>query len=174
MLTPPMPYSGGKQWVAKQIVDLFPPHAGYIEPFAGALSALLAKTPSELEVVNDLDGDIVAFWRVLRDQPEELERVCALTPHSRLETVLAGDREGVSDLERARRARHGSHPWHGQGTPGRLDGSKLMARLRTIKPNHWVRHVRIATRQSNSPEPIMTGRLNGESTENRSLGNEPF
>lgn len=49
-----------------------------------------------------------------------------------------------------------------------------MARLRTIKPNHWVRHVRIATRQSNSPEPIMTGRLNGESTENRSLGNEPF
>ncbi|MDI9627068.1 MAG: DNA adenine methylase [Acidobacteriota bacterium] len=104
MLTPPMPYSGGKQRVAKQIVDLFPPHAGYIEPFAGALSVLLAKTPSELEVVNDLDGDIVAFWRVLRDQPEELERVCALTPHSRLETVLAGDREGVSDLERARRA----------------------------------------------------------------------
>lgn len=103
MLTPPMPYSGGKQRVAKQIVDLFPPHAGYIEPFAGALSVLLAKTPSELEVVNDLDGDIVAFWRVLRDQPEELERVCALTPHSRLETVLAGDREGVSDLERARR-----------------------------------------------------------------------
>lgn len=97
MLTPPMPYSGGKQRVAKQIVDLFPPHAGYIEPFAGALSVLLAKTPSELEVVNDLDGDIVAFWRVLRDQPEELERACALTPHSRLETALAGDREGVSD-----------------------------------------------------------------------------
>ena len=66
---------------------------------------LLAKTPSELEVVNDLDGDIVAFWRVLRDQPEGLERACALTPHSRLETVLAGDREGVSDLERVRHFR---------------------------------------------------------------------
>ena len=102
-MKPPMPYSGGKQRVAEQIVALLPPHDGYIEPFAGALSVLLAKPASSMEVVNDLDGDIVAFWRVLRDQPAQLERACALTPHSRAETVQAGHRDGVDDVERARR-----------------------------------------------------------------------
>ena len=103
MTAPPMPYSGGKQRIAEQIVSLFPAHQGYVEPFAGALSVLLAKEPVRFEVVNDLDGDIVAFWRVLRDHPDDLERVCALTPHSRLETQLSGQREQVTDLERARR-----------------------------------------------------------------------
>lgn len=103
-MKPPMPYSGGKQRIADAIVSLFPEHEGYVEPFAGALSVLLAKEPSVLEVVNDLDGEIVAFWRVLRDQPGELERVCALTPHSRLETEISGDRNSsIDDLERARR-----------------------------------------------------------------------
>ena len=103
-MKPPMPYSGGKQRIADAIVALLPEHDGYIEPFAGALSVLLAKPPSAMEAVNDLDGDIVAFWRVLRDRPAELERVCALTPHSRLETQLAGDLgNDVGDLERARR-----------------------------------------------------------------------
>lgn len=100
---PPMPYSGGKQRIASAIANLLPPHDGYIEPFAGALSVLLAKPPSDLEVVNDLDGDIVTFWRVLRDRPADLERVCALTPHARLEARLARDRSDVDDLERARR-----------------------------------------------------------------------
>lgn len=102
-MKPPMPYSGGKQRIAEAIVSTFPEHQSYIEPFAGALSVLLAKPPSPLEVVNDLDGDIVTFWRVLRDRPWDLERVCALTPHSREETRLAGDRSDVDELERARR-----------------------------------------------------------------------
>lgn len=102
-MKPPFPYFGGKQRIADQIVALFPEHSHYVEPYCGGLSVLLAKRPSPLETVNDLDGDIVAFWRVLRDQPDELERVAALTPHSREESVLARDREGVDDLERARR-----------------------------------------------------------------------
>ena len=71
-----MPYSGGKQRIAQAIADLLPPHESYIEPFAGALSVLLAKEPAPLEVVNDLNGDLVTFWRILRDQPDDLERVC--------------------------------------------------------------------------------------------------
>lgn len=103
-MKPPMPYSGGKQRVADAIAALLPQHDGYIEPFAGALSVLLAKHPSPLEVVNDLDGDIVAFWRVLRDRPADLERACALTPHSRLETQNAGNLgPDVDEVERARR-----------------------------------------------------------------------
>lgn len=102
-MKPPFPYFGGKQRIADQIVALFPEHGHYIEPYCGGLSVLLAKRPSKLETVNDLDGDIVAFWRVLRDRPSDLERVCALTPHSRAESLAARDLDDVGDLERARR-----------------------------------------------------------------------
>jgi DNA adenine methylase len=50
---------------------------------------LLAKRPSRMETVNDLDGEVMAFWRILRDRPAELERVCALTPHGRAEHAAA-------------------------------------------------------------------------------------
>lgn len=102
-IAPPMPYFGGKQRTAASLVALFPDHEHYVEPFAGGLSVLLAKAPSKLETVNDLDGDIVTFWRVLRDRPEELERVAALTPHSRAEHQISRDRDDIDDLERARR-----------------------------------------------------------------------
>lgn len=97
-----MPYFGGKQRIAPRIVDLLPEHRHYVEPFAGGLSILLAKPPSKMETVNDLDHAIMTFWRVLRDQPSELERVCALTPHARAEHAAAAGLE-VDDLERARR-----------------------------------------------------------------------
>lgn len=102
-LKPPFEYYGGKATLAPQIAGILPDHDHYVEPFAGGLSVLLAKPMSRAETVNDLDGDLVTFWRVLRDQPEELERVCAMTPHSREEFALAQDRSGVDDLERARR-----------------------------------------------------------------------
>ena len=102
-LKPPFQYYGGKAHLAPKIAPLLPPHDHYVEPFAGGLSVLLAKEPSLAETVNDLDGDLVTFWRVLRDQPEELERVCSLTPHSVDELVCAADRSGVPDLEVARR-----------------------------------------------------------------------
>lgn len=102
-MKPPFAYFGGKQRIADEIVARFVEHEHYIEPYAGGLSVLLAKRPSKMETINDLDQDIMTFWRVLRDQPTELERVCALTPHSRAESLEARDRENVEDLERARR-----------------------------------------------------------------------
>lgn len=101
---PPFAYFGGKQNLASKIVRLLPPHHHYIEPFAGGLSVLLAKPPSRLETVNDLDHDLIHFWRVLRDRPTDLARVCALTPHSRAEYQQSAHRgEYLDDLERARR-----------------------------------------------------------------------
>lgn len=97
-----MPYFGGKMRIAERIVALFPEHGHYVEPYAGSLSVLLAKPLSKMETANDLDGDIVTFWRMLRDRPDEMARVCALTPHSRAERNLAYE-PAVSDLERARR-----------------------------------------------------------------------
>lgn len=107
-MRPPVPYFGGKQRIADRLVALLPEHKHYVEPFAGGLSVLLAKPMSTLETVNDLDGDIVCFWRVLRDRPEELARACALTPHSRGELAAARERDDLDghttgELERARR-----------------------------------------------------------------------
>lgn len=102
-MKPPMPYFGGKQTIADRIVALFPEHDGYIEPFAGGLSVLFAKPVSRMEVVNDINEDLVTFWRVLRDRTDELIHVCGLTPHSRSEMRLSWTREGVDELERARR-----------------------------------------------------------------------
>ena len=100
----PFAYFGGKSRLASQIVDLLPAHDHYVEPFAGSLAVLLAKPRSKMETVNDRDGHLMTFWRVLRDQPEELARLMALTPHSRAEYVAAADLDSdLTDIERARR-----------------------------------------------------------------------
>lgn len=91
-LRPPFAYYGGKQMLATSIAAMFTEHTHYVEPYAGGLSVLLAKRPSRLETVNDLDGDIVHFWRILRERPGELARACAKERPRELD-----------DLERARR-----------------------------------------------------------------------
>lgn len=103
-MRPPIPYFGSKQLAAERIISAFPAHQHYVEPFGGSLSVLLAKPPVAVETVNDLDGKLMTFWRVLRDRPDDLARVCALTPHSRAEFAASGDlTDDLDDLEVARR-----------------------------------------------------------------------
>ena len=136
---PPVPYFGGKQTIADWIAGHFPAHGHYVEPFGGGLSVLLAKPPSRMETVNDLDGKLMTWWRVLRDRPAELARVCALTPHARGELEAAIE-EATDELETARRVwvqltqsrsatlrrtgwRNYVHPGSSSiGMPGYLDG----------------------------------------------------
>jgi DNA adenine methylase len=101
-IRPPMAYYGGKTSLATWIVEHFPPHVHYVEPFAGSLAVMLAKSPSPMETVNDLDRDLMTFWRVLRNRPEDLARVCALTPHARAEHHDAYA-DAADELEQARR-----------------------------------------------------------------------
>lgn len=101
-LKSPVQYFGAKQQIAEQLVALMPEHMGYIEPYAGSLSVLLAKPESKIEVVNDLDHRLMTFWRVLRDRPEELLHVAEFTPHSREELERAAALDGDTDLELAR------------------------------------------------------------------------
>jgi DNA adenine methylase len=99
---PPVPYFGGKITIAPDIAAILPAHRHYVEPYCGSLSVLLAKAPSRMETVNDLDLELVTFWRVIRDHPGELGRVCTLTPHSRAEHHGAYE-PADGDLETARR-----------------------------------------------------------------------
>lgn len=104
MTAPPMAYYGGKTRLASRIAALLPAHEHYVEPFAGSLAVLLAKKPSRMETVNDLDGLLMTFWRVLRDKPAEIIRECALTPHSRAEYLdaRAAHLDDLDDVEKAR------------------------------------------------------------------------
>lgn len=90
--------------MAKWIISHFPPHDLYIEPFGGAGSVLMRKPPAQGEIYNDLDGDMVNVFRVLRDpaKAKELERLLRLTPFAYEEYKRAYD-PCEDEIERARR-----------------------------------------------------------------------
>ena len=101
---PAIRYHGGKFRLASWIIGYFPEHRCYVEPFGGGASVLLKKEPSEAEVYNDLDGDVVNLFRVLRNQEtaQQLIDACALTPYSRDEFSCAYE-DCDNRVEQARR-----------------------------------------------------------------------
>lgn len=101
LTSPPVRYPGGKWRIASWIIAQFPPHLTYCEPFCGGASVFFRKQPSYHEVLNDLDGEIVNFFEVLRARPDELERQLRLTPFSRTEYYASFAPSG-DPLERAR------------------------------------------------------------------------
>jgi DNA adenine methylase len=96
---------GGKFSHLEWLLPLLPDAHHYCEPFAGSAAVLLNRAPSPVETYNDIDGEVVNFFQVLRDRPEEMMRAIALTPFSREEFYKAihGGTVGISKLERARR-----------------------------------------------------------------------
>ena len=84
-LRSPITWFGGKGCFRRKLLPLFPPHTGYVEPFGGGASVLLAKPPSEIEVYNDLDRGLYEFFQVLSSPtlfPQFWARVANL-PYSR-------------------------------------------------------------------------------------------
>jgi len=96
---------GGKFAHLDWLLPLLPECHHYCEPFAGSAAVLLNREPAPVETYNDIDGEVVNFFRVLRDQTEELLKVIALTPFSREEffDACSPQDEKLPDLERARR-----------------------------------------------------------------------
>jgi DNA adenine methylase len=96
---------GGKFSHLDWLLPLLPQCHHYCEPFSGSAAVLLNRSPSPVETYNDLDGEVVNFFRILRDQSKELIRQIGLTPFSREEFSIACEPHPVdiSDIERARR-----------------------------------------------------------------------
>ncbi|NLI97102.1 DNA adenine methylase [bacterium] len=96
---------GGKFNHLNWLLPHLPEVHHYCEPFGGSAAVLLNRPPSPVETYNDIDGEVVNFFRVLRNQKDVLIEAIGLTPFSREEFALAisESREGLSDLERARR-----------------------------------------------------------------------
>ena len=96
---------GGKFSHLDWLLPLLPKCHHYCEPFAGSAAVLLNREPSPVETYNDVDGDVVNFFRILRDRTDELIKAIALTPFSREEFFHAihDSHKGLSEVERARR-----------------------------------------------------------------------
>lgn len=107
MLRSPIRYIGGKGNMVNKLLKFIPNHKIYVEVFGGGASLLFAKKPSKVEVYNDIDGDLVNFFRVLRDKEkfEEFYRKVCLTPYSREEFYFCRDtyKECKDEVERAYR-----------------------------------------------------------------------
>jgi len=125
MHCPVMRYHGGKWRIASWVISHFPRHQVYVEPFGGAAGVLMQKPPVSAEVYNDLDGEIVNVFRVLRDpaSADRLAELCRFTPYARTEFDLS--QEPADDLvEQARRTL--LRAWASFGSAGATRGNSGM------------------------------------------------
>ncbi len=76
-------YPGSKWNIARQLVELIPPHHSYVEPFFGSGAVLFNKPTSNIETINDLDSDVVNLFLCIQEAPEKLARLVMTTPFSR-------------------------------------------------------------------------------------------
>lgn len=106
MLHSPLRWVGGKYRLREQILERFPEHSCYVEAFAGAGWVLFGKdaATSKVEVINDLDGELINFYRVLKHRPAEFAEMFHLELISRqLFNEYRRFEEGKTELERAMR-----------------------------------------------------------------------
>ncbi len=73
----PIAWLGGKKNLRKQIIAKMPPHHCYVEALCGGAWVMFGKEPSEVEVINDLDDQLINFYTVVKNSPEELKKALA-------------------------------------------------------------------------------------------------
>ncbi len=104
-MKPFIPWMGGKSRLADKILPLFPDHTCYVEPFAGAAALFFKKEESQVEVLNDLNGDLVNLYRILQNHLEEFVRQFkwAITSRQVFEWEKMKHPETLTDIQRAAR-----------------------------------------------------------------------
>ncbi|PAU99109.1 restriction endonuclease subunit M [Arsenophonus sp. ENCA] len=102
---PILPWIGGKRRLAKQILPRFPAHTCYVEPFCGAAALYFMKSPSQAEVINDINGELVNLYRVLKHHLEEFMRQFkwALVSRAMYQWLQMTPTETLTDIQRAAR-----------------------------------------------------------------------
>lgn len=105
MSKPIIPWIGGKRKLVPEILPLFPAHQCYVEPFAGGAALFFMKEPSETEVLNDINGDIINLYRVVKHHLEELYKQFkwVLTSRENWELLKMTPVETLTDVQRAAR-----------------------------------------------------------------------
>lgn len=102
---PLVPWIGGKRRLVKHILPMFPAHTCYVEPFCGAAALYFAKTPAKAEVLNDINGEVVNLYRVVRHHVEEFNRQFkwGLTSRQIFKWLQITPAETLTDIQRAAR-----------------------------------------------------------------------
>lgn len=98
-------YIGGKNRLAKRVIEIFPEHTTYVEAFAGGAQVFFRKEPSAVEVLNDLDGELVNLYRCAQQHYEELLRYFKFVVVSRqwFDLLKRSDPSTLTDIQRAAR-----------------------------------------------------------------------
>ena len=105
MAKPLVPWIGGKRKLSEHILPLFPDHQCYVEPFAGAAALFFLKQPSDTEIINDINGDMVNLYRVVKHHLEELynQFKWVLTSRQNWDWLQITPVETLTDIQRAAR-----------------------------------------------------------------------
>lgn len=139
---PVLRWHGGKWMLAPWILQHFPKHRIYVEPFGGAGSVLLRKDRAYAEVWNDLDGDVVNLFRVLRsDDASRLVEMLELTPFAREEFHAAYRTDHSCPVERARQLIIRSFMGFGSNGHARVTGFRAnSSRSGTTPAQDWTNY----------------------------------
>lgn len=105
MSKPIVAWVGGKRRLAKQLLPLFPKHICYVEPFCGGAALFFAKQPSEVEVINDINGDLINLYRVVKHHLEEFIRQFKwmLISREQFDWHKVADTNTLTDIQQAAR-----------------------------------------------------------------------
>lgn len=151
MSDPIIPWIGGKRRLAERLLNLFPPHQCYVEVFAGAAAVLFAKPPSDVEVLNDVNGDLVNLYRVVQHHLEEFVRQFkwSLTSRRMFEWLQLTTPETLTDIQRAARFYYLQHNCFGGRVAGQSFGTATTAspglNLLRIEEHLSAAHLRISS-----------------------------
>lgn len=158
------PYLGAKNTVIGEIRQYFPRHKHFVDVFFGSGAVTLNKKSSPIETANDINGEVINFFRMLREQPQNLIRALEYTPVSREEFNLSWDMSNATDLERARRFFvRARQSFRSLGAQAQNKGWNM------AKTKAETKHAETVTRWINSVEmlPLVVNRLKQVQFENR-------
>ena len=156
MVNSPFKWVGGKSRLRQQIIPLLPLHTCYVEPFAGAAWVLFGKPPSEVEVINDIDQELINFFRVVKTCPDQLIASFEWELVSRAEFDLLAQTNpaSLSPVQRAHRFYYIIMAgWGGELSYPRFQtsitdgghGNRLAGALKTLKQRLEPVHKRLST-----------------------------
>lgn len=134
MANPIVPWLGGKRRLADVIVPRFPPHKCYVEVFAGGAALYFMRPPAEVEVINDINGELVNLYRIVQRHLEEFVRQFkwALSSREVFKWLQITRPETLTDIERAARFYYLQHQAFGGKVSGQTWGTATTAPAPTV------------------------------------------
>ncbi|HGM6761450.1 DNA adenine methylase [Serratia ureilytica] len=150
MSNPIIPWVGGKRRLAKHLLPLFPEHKCYVEPFCGGAALFFRKNASKVEVINDINGELINLYRVVKNHLEEFVRQFkwALSSRQVFEWEKATPVEVLTDIQRAARFYYLQNMAFGAKIEGQTFGTATTApvgiNLLRLEENLSAAHLRLA------------------------------